>query len=117
VVFRTFTYNAFISVINATWNSINLGDILKELKLDYMVQSIPIIGCSRLHSCVTVDLRQLPNSELALLSGGMILLGLALERFQTYSTGFMPPNYYTGGTSFQGYEALTATYISEYSSM
>lgn len=79
----------------------NLGDIFKEFKLDTWYKVLMVVGIVGFVTALTVDVKAITNSQLALLSGGMFLLGLGVWKGQRFDTHILQPNIHFGGNAIQ----------------
>jgi hypothetical protein len=79
----------------------NLGDIFKGLKLDQWYKILMAVGAVGFAVALTMDVKAMTNSQLALLSGGFFLVGLGIWKGETTETDILPPNVYRGGMALK----------------
>lgn len=75
----------------------NMGDFFKELKLDAWYKVLMVVGAVLFVVALTVDVKVMTNSQLALLSGGFFFIGLGIWKGIMTEVGVLPPNVYRGG--------------------
>ena len=74
----------------------NLGDFLKQLELDVWYKVCILIGGISLLTAFFVPVQGISNTQLQMLAGGVLLVGLGEWKNHKKESFIKPPNAYTG---------------------